>query len=74
MAGGPKGRCGAGAGRRSRARLLIALARAGEWEIIAARVGRFYGEGYRWAAGLPLSELLRKARLIAEVERRENVR
>jgi len=40
-------------------------------EIHAAKVGRFYGDGLRWALALPLSALLRWASLMAEVMRRE---
>jgi hypothetical protein len=34
--------------------------------VIAARVGRFYGDGLRWALSLPLPELLYWYRLIPE--------
>ena len=54
--------------------LLIVAARAGEIDILAARVGRCYGDGYRWAMALRLPELLRLAALIPEIERRERVR
>jgi hypothetical protein len=37
-------------------------------------VGRFYGDGYCWAMAMRLPELLRLARLIGEIERRERVR
>ena len=43
------------AGGSSGAGLLILLARSGELEIHAAKVGRFYGDGLRWALALPLS-------------------
>lgn len=35
--------------------------------VLAARVGRFYGEGLRWALSLPLPELLYWYRLMDEV-------
>lgn len=50
---------------------LIGLARSGELEISAARVGRFYGDGLCWALALPLPALLRRASLIVVVERSE---
>jgi hypothetical protein len=43
-------------------------------EIVAARVGRFYGDGLRWALSLPLPVLLRRANLIPRVEERERGR
>jgi hypothetical protein len=47
------------------------LARSGELEIHAAKVGRFYGDGLRWALALPLSALLRWASLMPRITERE---
>jgi len=59
------------AGGSSGAGLLILLARSGELEIHAAKVGRFYGDGLRWALALPLSALLRWASLMPRITERE---
>ena len=67
MAGGTARGIGAGA------RLLIALSCSGELEVLAARVGRFYGDGFRWAPGLPVPELVHYGVLMAEVLQREPV-
>jgi hypothetical protein len=40
-------------------------------EILIARVGRFYGEGLRWAMALPIPRLFRWAELMPEITRRE---
>jgi hypothetical protein len=40
-------------------------------EIQVATVGRFYGDGFRWASGLPLSVLLRRLSLIPSIVERE---
>jgi hypothetical protein len=47
------------------------MGESGELEILIARVGRFYGEGLRWAMALRLPALLRWARLIPGVVERE---
>jgi len=39
--------------------------------VTAARVGRFYGEGVRWALGLTLTELMRWLSLMPKVVERE---
>jgi hypothetical protein len=36
-----------------------------------ARVGRFYGDGLRWALALPLPALLRWANLMPKIVERE---
>jgi hypothetical protein len=43
-------------------------------EISAARVGRFYGDGLRWALALPLPALLRWASLMPRITERERGR
>jgi hypothetical protein len=51
---------------------LMDLARTDALATAAAIVGRFYGEGLRWALALPLPELIRWQKLtghIARVER-----
>jgi hypothetical protein len=50
---------------------MIAFARSGELEILAARVGRFYREGVGWALTLPLPALLRWNSLIPAITARE---
>jgi len=59
------------AGSGSSAATLIALALSGELEILAARAGRFYGDGLRWALALPLPALLRWVRLISRASERK---
>jgi hypothetical protein len=50
---------------------VTSLTRAQEIEILAARVGRFYGESLSWALALPIQRLLHWAGLMAEVRARE---
>ncbi len=75
MAGRAPGR-GDGGGQTAygSASLLTLLGQSGEIEIMAARVGRFYGEGLTWAMALPIPALLRWADLMPEITRREHVR
>jgi len=42
--------------------------------MLVARVGRFYGDGLRWAMALPLPALLRWASLISGIMERERGR
>jgi hypothetical protein len=45
--------------------------RSGEIEMLIGRVGRFYRDGFRWAAAMPLPLLLRRNAMIPEIARRE---
>lgn len=53
---------------------LSELARTDALATAAAIVGRFYGEGLRWALNLPLPELIRWQTLMGHIARTENVR
>ena len=62
-----------GSNRRHRAihrggdSLLSEMCRQNVPAVLSARVGRFYGEGLRWALSLPLPELLYWYRLMDDV-------
>ena len=66
MAGRPRG----GAARPGG--ILTALGQSGEIEILAGAVGRFYGDGLRWALTLPLPALLRWSEIMPQIMRREH--
>lgn len=51
--------------------VLMELIRTDAMATAAAIVGRFYGEGLRWALALPLPELIRWQGLMAHVTRAE---
>jgi hypothetical protein len=50
---------------------LRELARSDALATAAAVVGRFYGEGLRWALALPLPELIRWQKLMGHVRDHE---
>jgi hypothetical protein len=49
------------------AHTLIGMVESNELQIIAAAVGRFYGDGLSWSLRLPLDELIAWMRLIPKV-------
>jgi hypothetical protein len=60
--------------RQLRVPNTVLVSSGDELRIIAAKLGRFYGDGLSWALALPVDELIRWHHLIPTVMEKERVR